>query len=46
MLQSATVKFGLPQLFSHLSLPKLERELGGVTDLILRGLHHRPAPAN
>lgn len=42
MLQSATVKFGFPHLFSQLTLPKLERELTGVLDLILTGLYHRP----
>jgi hypothetical protein len=30
MMQSATMKFGVPQLFSKLTLPKLERELEGV----------------
>jgi AcrR family transcriptional regulator len=29
MLQAATIKFSLPQLFSHLTLPKLEREFEG-----------------
>ncbi len=38
MIQVATMKFGLPQLFSRLTLPKLERELDGVLDLILAGL--------
>lgn len=42
MLQSATVKFSIPQLFSQLTLPKLERELGGVLDLLLNGLYARP----
>ena len=41
MLQSATVKFSLPQLFSHLALPKLERELDGVFALLMRGLYAR-----
>jgi AcrR family transcriptional regulator len=41
MLQSATVKFSIPQLFSQLPLPKLERELGGVLDLLLNGLYAR-----
>jgi AcrR family transcriptional regulator len=45
MIQSATMKFRFPQLFSHLTLPKLERELDGVMDLILDGLRAR-APAN
>lgn len=43
MLQSATVKFAIPQLISHLSLPKLERELAGVLDLLLKGLYARAA---
>lgn len=42
MLQSATVKFSIPQLFSQLTLPKLERELGGVLGLLLNGLYARP----
>lgn len=41
MIQAATMKFRLPQLFSRLTLPKLERELGGVLDLILNGLYAR-----
>jgi AcrR family transcriptional regulator len=41
MIQSATMKFGLPQLFSKLTLAKLERELNGVMDLILKGLYAR-----
>ena len=36
MLQAATVKFGIPQLFSRLTLPKLEREFEGVMDLLLQ----------
>jgi hypothetical protein len=43
MLQSATMKFGLPQLFSKLTLPKLERELDGVLNLLLQGLYTRDA---
>ena len=35
MLQAATIKFSLPQLFSHLTLPKLEREFDGVRTLLL-----------
>jgi len=42
MLQSATVKFAFPQLLSQLTLPKLERELHGVLDLLLNGLYARP----
>ncbi|MEL7109479.1 MAG: TetR/AcrR family transcriptional regulator [Pseudomonadota bacterium] len=38
MMQSATMKFRYPQLFSRLTLPKLERELQGVMDIILAGL--------
>jgi AcrR family transcriptional regulator len=45
MLQAATIKFSLPQLFSHLTLPKLERELNGVMDLFLNGLYARGADA-
>lgn len=43
MLQSATVKFSFPHLFSKLTLAKLERELSGVLDLILNGIYARPA---
>lgn len=43
MIQSSMVKFSLPQLFSKLTLPKLERELNGVLDLVLRGLYARSA---
>lgn len=45
MLQAATMKFSLPQLFSHLTLQKLERELEGVLDLVLKGLYARPERA-
>jgi AcrR family transcriptional regulator len=45
MLQAATIKFSLPQLFSHLTLPKLEREFNGVMDLFLSGLYARSAHA-
>jgi len=41
MMQSATVKFVMPQLLSQLTLAKLERELAGVLDLILNGLYTR-----
>ena len=44
MLQASLAKFGFPQLFSRLTLPKLERELDGVLSLVLNGLHVR-APA-
>jgi len=38
MVQSATMKFRYPQLWSKLTLPKLERELEGVINLIIDGL--------
>ena len=38
MMQSATMKFRYPQLWSRLTLPQLERELDGVMDIILAGL--------
>lgn len=38
MMQSATMKFRYPQLWSRLTLPRLERELDGVMDIILAGL--------
>jgi AcrR family transcriptional regulator len=38
MIQAATLKFSYPQLFSRLSLDKLELELNGVYQLIVRGL--------
>ena len=41
MIQSAMVKFSFPQLFSQLTLAKLERELVGVLDLMLNGLYLR-----
>ncbi len=37
-IQAAMMKFRFPQLFSHLTLPKLKRELDGVMDLLLAGL--------
>ena len=48
MIQSATMKFKYPQLFSRLTLPQLERELTGVMDILLAGLSvpiraHEPA---
>lgn len=45
MIQTATMKFSLPQLFSRLTLPKLERELDGVLSLILAGLYARDGQA-
>ena len=38
MIQSATMKFRYPQLWSRLTLPKLERELEGVLKLMVEGL--------
>ncbi len=38
MIQSATMKFRYPQLWTKLTLPKLERELDGVLKLIIDGL--------
>jgi AcrR family transcriptional regulator len=38
MVQSATMKFRYPQLWSKLTLPKLERELEGVLNLLINGL--------
>jgi AcrR family transcriptional regulator len=38
MIQSATMKFHYPQLWSRLSLEQLERELAGVSDLLLAGI--------
>jgi AcrR family transcriptional regulator len=46
MMQVATMKFSIPQLWSKLTLPKLERELNGVMSLLLSGLYARAeAPA-
>ncbi|MGE0742186.1 MAG: TetR/AcrR family transcriptional regulator [Hyphomonadaceae bacterium] len=45
MMQTATMKFSVPQLFSKLTLPKLERELDGVLSLILNGLYVEARPA-
>lgn len=47
MWQSALLKFRFPQLFSKLTLPKLQRELDGVMDLLLAGISPQsavPAP--
>ncbi|PWR22590.1 TetR/AcrR family transcriptional regulator [Zavarzinia aquatilis] len=41
MIQSATFKFRYPQLFSGLTLDKLEREAVGVIDLLINGLRAR-----
>jgi AcrR family transcriptional regulator len=45
MVQAATLKFGIPQLFSKLTLPKLEREFDGVMNLVLNGIYARGAEA-
>lgn len=41
MIQSATMKFRYPQLWSKLPLPELERELEGVVSLVVDGLSPR-----
>jgi AcrR family transcriptional regulator len=41
MIQSATFKFRYPQLFSGLTLDKLEREAEGVITLLIDGLRRR-----
>lgn len=38
MIQAATLKFSYPQLFTRLSLDRLERELDGVYQIIVAGL--------
>jgi AcrR family transcriptional regulator len=38
MIQSATMKFRYPQLWTRLTLAKLERELDGVLKLIVHGI--------
>src|SRR5215469_18704581 len=38
MIQAATMKFRYPQLWSKLTLPKLERELEGVMNLLIFGI--------
>jgi hypothetical protein len=38
MVQAATMKFRYPQLWSKLTLPKLERELEGVLNLLIFGI--------
>ena len=42
MIQAATMKFSYPQLFTRLSLDRLERELEGVYGLLMQGLRVRP----
>ncbi len=47
MIQAVTLKYKYPQLHSALTLPQLEKELDGVVDLIVNGLHVRQsAPAD
>lgn len=48
MVQSATMKFRYPQLWSKLTLPALERELEGVLKLLTEGLcpHHNASRVN
>lgn len=41
MIQAATLKFSYPQLFTRLSLERLERELDGVYRLFVKGLARR-----
>jgi len=43
MIQSATMKYKYPQLFSKLTIEKLRAELHGVLDLILNGLSNKGA---
>ena len=45
MIQSATMKFRYPQLWSKLTLPKLERELEGVLGLLVSGCSTRARAA-
>ena len=40
MIQSGLMKYRFPQLFSRLTLPKLQRELNGVLDIMIAGLKH------
>jgi AcrR family transcriptional regulator len=46
MIQAATMKFRYPQLWSKLTLPKLERELDGVLKLLVNGLGAQKAHKN
>jgi AcrR family transcriptional regulator len=43
MIQSATMKFFYPQLWTRLTLEKLERELAGVFELLMQGLRPQRA---
>ncbi|MDE1172451.1 MAG: TetR/AcrR family transcriptional regulator [Parvibaculaceae bacterium] len=48
MIQSATMKFSYPQLFTRLPLDRLERELQGVYEMLIAGLRagiHASDPA-
>lgn len=45
MMQSALLKFSYPQLWSKLTIEKLERELDGVLDILLSGIAKK-APAS
>jgi len=45
MLQCSTHMFLYPQLWTKLTLDKLERELDGVLNLVVNGLKRRPAAA-
>jgi len=44
MIQSATIKFRFPQLYSQLTLDKLEHELNGVLKILFHGLTCRSHP--
>ena len=44
MVQSATMKFRYPQLWSKLTLSRLEQELDGVLTLLVDGLSPKAAP--
>lgn len=44
MWQAALMKFRFPQLFSKLTLPKLQREIDGVMDLLLAGMSPGATP--
>ncbi len=43
MMQAALMKFSVPQMYSQLTLPRLERELEGVMSLLMSGLYARAA---
>lgn len=46
MLQTAFMKFGYPQLWTHLTLDKLHRELHGVMDLFEQSLRNHKTMIN